>query len=175
MAGNKADRRLKGDWPINASHRTASTLSFYSCNHSHSTEHGYPYPQYTSTTSAPAAYRVAKSSTYQYNIRVIVSCLSVYKYDLNPLLPVGPTRLYFHAVLNTLPNLPTTKGQVLTANKVVDARNSKPDHVYHYRHRSNFPYPCLKRYDSITALLFHQVCHRYPHQCNFDNGPDLDL
>jgi hypothetical protein len=68
-----------------------------------------------------AAYRVAKSSTYQYNIRVIVSCLSVYKYDLNPLLPVGPTRLYFHAVLNTLPNLPTTERSTLTANKVVDA------------------------------------------------------
>jgi hypothetical protein len=70
-----------------------------------------------------AAYRVSLSQTYLYDLKIIVSRSQVYLYHLNPVAPVGPTRLYFHAVLNTLPNLPTTERSVLTANKTVDADN----------------------------------------------------
>src|SRR5580765_3345988 len=70
-----------------------------------------------------AAYRVSLSQTYLYDLKVIVSCLQTYLYHLNPVAPVGPTRLYFHAVLNTIPNLPTTERSILTANKTVDAEN----------------------------------------------------
>jgi hypothetical protein len=72
---------------------------------------------------AQATSKVVKTLTYLYDIKIRISCLSVYVYNLNPAGPVGPTRLYFHAVLNTLPNLPTTERSILTANKLVDAEN----------------------------------------------------
>lgn len=68
-----------------------------------------------------AAYRVSLASTYLYDLKVILSRPAVYLYNLNPVAPAGPTRLYFHAVLNPLPNLPTTERSTLTPNKTVDA------------------------------------------------------
>ena len=67
-----------------------------------------------------ASYRVSLARTYLYDLKVIVSRQGVYLYDLNPPAPLGPTRLYFHAVTNTLPNLPTTERSTLTLNKAVD-------------------------------------------------------
>ena len=68
-----------------------------------------------------ASYRVSLAATYLYDLKVIVSRSQTYLYLLNPVTPTGPTRLYFHAVLNPLPNLPTTERSTLTSNKVVDA------------------------------------------------------
>ncbi len=68
-----------------------------------------------------ASYRVSLARTYLYDVKVIVSRTQVYLYHLNPQAPVGPTRLYFHAVANPVSNLPTTERSTLTANKVVDA------------------------------------------------------
>jgi hypothetical protein len=68
-----------------------------------------------------AAFRVSLARTYVYNLKVIVSRSQAYLYNLNPVAPAGPTRLYFHAVLNPLPNLPTTERSTLTPNKTVDA------------------------------------------------------
>ena len=68
-----------------------------------------------------AAFRVSLSQTYRYDLRIIVSCLQIYLYNLNPVTPTGPTRLYFHAALNPLPNLPNICLCVLTPHKVVDA------------------------------------------------------
>jgi hypothetical protein len=68
-----------------------------------------------------ASYRVSLARTYLYDLKVIVSRTQVYLYHLNPVAPVGPTRLYFHALANPVSNLPTTERSTLTANKVVDA------------------------------------------------------
>jgi len=68
-----------------------------------------------------AAFRVSLARTYVYNLKVVVSRSQSYLYNLNPVAPPGPTRLYFHAVLNPLPNLPTTERSTLTPNKTVDA------------------------------------------------------
>ena len=53
-----------------------------------------------------ATYRVSLSRTYVYNLKIIVSLVQRYLYGLNLSQPAGPTRLYFHSALNTIPNLP---------------------------------------------------------------------
>ena len=69
-----------------------------------------------------AAFRVSLSQTYVYDLKVIVSLVQRYLYGLNLPQPTGPTRLYFHALLNPLPNLPTTERSTLTPIKTVDAQ-----------------------------------------------------
>ena len=75
---------------------------------------------YLYNVSASAS-RVLKTSTYLYNVIRRISLASVYIYHLNPTGLIGPTRLYLHAALSPLANLPDACLCVLTPNGGVDA------------------------------------------------------
>ena len=68
-----------------------------------------------------SAFRVTVVLQYRYNVNYLLSTAHIYFYHLNPSGAVGPTRLYFRAVINSLPNLPTVEGSTLTPSKVIDA------------------------------------------------------